>query len=493
MPGGLLLTSTRLPLLPGDPATGVVPDLDGPLIDVRVGRGVVEEIGVGLGRRPGEAVLDCGGGTLLPGLSDHHLHLHALAASGSSARCGPPWVQTGADLANTLAAASADPHGWVRGVGYVETVHGRLDARALDRLHGSRPVRIQHRGGSMWMLNSIAVTRLGLAGADHPGVERDTDGAPTGVLWRADDWLRARLPASDPPRLSGVGSRLASFGITAVTDATPDLNPTALEAISAAIRSGALPQRVMLLGAPLSTHFEGRLGGRLDEAPEASPVAGPYKIVLADSGLPTLDGLAERIAAAHRARRPVALHCVTEAALVLLIAAFGEVGVRRGDRIEHAGLVPRDLLPELARLGLTVVTQPGFLAHRGDDFARDLPAAQHGDLYRCRSLMHAGIPVALSSDAPYGPLDPWQVIAAATHRRGPDATVIGPDERVAPARALVAYLGDQDDPGGRRRTVHAGGPADLVVLRVPLTEALRSPDREVVRTVLIGGKTVYSR
>lgn len=43
----------------------------------------------------------------------------------------------------------------------------------------------------------------------------------------------------------------------------------------------------------------------------------------------------------------------------------------------------------------------------------DVPAADRGDLYRCGRLAAAGVPVAVSSDAPYGPLDPWAVIDAA--------------------------------------------------------------------------------
>lgn len=494
MPSGLLLTSTRLPRLPGDPGSDAAGGPDGPPVDVRLTGGVVEEIGPGLRRRTGDAVVDCAGGALLPGLCDHHLHLHALAARRASVRCGPPEVSTGAQLRDALAAAPADRHGWVRGVGYVDSVHGRLDAAMLDRLHASRPVRIQHRGGSMWMLNSAAVSALGLASSDHPGIERDAAGAPTGLLWRADDWLRDRLP-STPPDLRDVGRELAALGITAVTDATPDLDDTAVSSLAEAVDSGALSQRVTLLGAPLAAgpggiaaSGSGRAG---QDRPLGSLVVGPYKIVLADSGLPTLDDLADRIAAAHRVGRPVALHCVTEVALVLLLAALDDVGVLPGDRIEHAGLVPEALIPRIGEHGVTVVTQPGFLAHRGEDFVRDLPGAQHADLYRCRSLLSAGVPLALSSDAPYGPLDPWAVIAAAVDRRAGDGTVIGPGERLDARRALAAYLGAPADPGGRRRTVHVGGAGDLVVLRAPLDDALRAPGREAVRAVIIGGELVH--
>ncbi|RAY16169.1 amidohydrolase [Actinomadura craniellae] len=451
-------------------------ELDGGVrADVRVRDGRIAEVGA-LRRRPGEAEHDCRGGALLPGLCDHHLHLHALAAWRRSVRCGPPEVTGRAGLAAALAAARPDEHGWLRGVGYVETVAGDLDAAALDRWYARGPARVQHRSGALWTLNTPAMDAVGLASADHPGVERDGHGAPTGRLWRADGWLRSRLPPAAPPDLAPVGTALARLGITAVTDATPDLDAGSAGAIAAALRGGALPQRVHLLGVPLD-----------GPAPEG-PSVGPYKIVLADSGLPAFDALADLIRAAHAAGRAIAAHCVTREALVLLLAALDVAGVRPGDRIEHAALVPAELVPVLAGRGLRVVTQPGFLAHRGDDYLRDLPTRDHPDLYRCASLAAAGVPLALSSDAPYGPLDPWAVIAAAVHRRTPAGRVAGPDERLAPARALDAYLAPPGDPGGPPARVRPGAAADLVLLHVPLAVALAGPEPGLVRSVWIGGR-----
>jgi predicted amidohydrolase YtcJ len=423
---------------------------------------------------------------VLPGLCDHHLHLHALAAWRESVRCGPPEVTDLAGLAAALAAAAPDARGWIRGVGYTEPVAGELDAVALDRLRADRPVRIQHRSGALWMLNTAALASIGaLEPGTEPGVEQGADGRPTGRLWRADAWLRSRLPGSGPPGLAPVGAVLLRHGITAVTDATPDLDAAAITAISDAMARGDLPQRVQLLGASLGAPLGAALPGGAK-----GPAAGPYKIVLADSGLPPYDELAGRIRAVHAAGRPVAVHCVTREALVLLLAAFGEVGPRPGDRIEHAALVPAELVPELARLGLRVVTQPGFLPHRGDDFLRDLPAADRPDLYRCATLRQAGIPVALSSDAPYGPLDPWAVIAAAVGRRTASGRVAGPAERITFRAALGAYLAPPGDPGGAPRRVRPGMTADLVVLHTPLADVPGQP--EPVKTVLVGG-TVLNR
>jgi predicted amidohydrolase YtcJ len=447
-------------------------------VDVRIAGGVVTEIGHWLSPGAREEVIDARGGALIPGLCDHHLHLHAMAAASASVQCGPPAV-TGPDaLAAALAGAPADEDGWVRGIGYSEDVAGLLDAAGLDCLHRERPVRLQHRSGALWIVNTAGARALGLAGAEHPGIERDGLCRPTGRLWRADDWLRTRLPRSRPPDLSAVGARLTRLGITHVTDATPDLDAAAIDGIGAATAEGTLPQHVQLLGVPL---------GWAPAAGPASPAAGPFKITLADSALPDIDTLTDRIRTAHGAGRAVAVHCVTREALVLLLAALDDAGTRPGDRIEHAALVPGELITRLRCAELTVVTQPGFLTRRGDDYMRDVPATEHNDLYRARSLLDANVGCALSSDAPYGPLDPWTVITAAIHRTSPSGHVIGPAESLTPAQALAGYLSRPDAPGAAPRRVAVGSPADLALLGVPLAEALAAPSADLVAATLIDG------
>lgn len=468
------------------------------LVDVRIAGGVVTEIGERLVPGTREDVIDAGGGAVIPGLCDHHVHLHAMAAALASVQCGPPAV-TGPDaLAAALTGATADEEGWVRGVGYSEDVAGLLDAAGLDRLHRERPVRLQHRSGALWIVNTAGARAIGLAGAEHPGVERDGQARPTGRLWRADDWLRTRLPRSRPPGLRAVGAQLTRLGVTHVTDATPDLDTTAIDAIGAAMAEGTLPQHVQLLGVPLGWAPAAGPG-----SPTAGPHpltawphhpgAGPFKIILADTALPDIGTLTDRIRSAHGAGRAVAAHCVTREALLLLLAALDDAGTRPGDRIEHAALVPAGLIPRLRSLGLTVVTQPGFLTQRGDGYEREVPDAEHDDLYRARSLIDAGVRCALSSDAPYGPLDPWTVMKAAVHRTSPSGHVIGPAERLTPAQALAGYLSPPDVPGAESRRVTSGSPADLVLLRTPLAHALETPSAGVVATTIIDGRIVPAR
>lgn len=456
-------------------------EVDGTRCDVRVGSGRVVQIGEGL--RPGAGaeceVIEAAGGALIPGLTDHHIHLFATAADLASTVCGPPLVRTDSQLTKALRSATPDHDGWVRGVRYHESVAGPLNTVRLDAMRADVPMRIQHRGGALWILNSLAADAVGLDVAEHPGIERDGEGRATGRLWRADDWLRSQLdrvnPHPRPPALHALGQLLASYGITAVTDASPNLTPSAVEAITSAMASGDLPQHVQLLGAPLDT-------------PPDVPLAGPWKIVLADSDLPTFDELADAVSAAHRVGRAVAVHTVTRESLVLLLAVLAETGTLRGDRLEHAALVPAELIATIRRLSLRVVTQPGFIADRGDDYLREIPAAEHVDLYRCATLCASGVSVALSSDAPYGPLDPWAVMSAATARRTRAGAVVNRRERLTPRQALAGYISPARSPGEASQRVRVGAPADLVLLHASMREVLVALDAGLVRLSVIGGR-----
>ncbi|MDQ1696446.1 MAG: hypothetical protein QOJ03_1799, partial [Frankiaceae bacterium] len=215
-------------------------------VDVRIRDGVVVEVAQSL-RGDQEEELAAGGGALIPGLHDHHLHLFALAASLASVDCSPVRVRDAAGLAAALHQAA--DHGRVRGVGYHESVAGDLDRDALDALVDAVSTRVQHRSGAVWFLNSAALVAAGLLDSSDPAVERDADGRATGRLVRGDHLLpRAE---TDHPDLGAVGRQLASVGVTGVTDETPRLDPAQTAALREAHQAGPLPQRLVLLGASL--------------------------------------------------------------------------------------------------------------------------------------------------------------------------------------------------------------------------------------------------
>lgn len=451
-------------------------EVRGAVVDVRVVDGTIAGIGE-LGLEPGDRVLDAAGTALLPGLHDHHLHLLALAAALRSVQLGPPDVRDAGQLADVLAAATARlaPGQWLRGVGYHESVAGPLDRWALDTLVGDRPTRVQDRSGALWTLSSAAVAATGLAEIQLDGIDRTPQGEPTGRVWRLDDWLRARIPA-EPLDLGAVGRTLAGRGVTGVTDATPTSDPASLRLLA----SGELPQRIVVTG---STDLP------LDAFPELA--RGPVKLLPPDHAPPDLDQLLVAVRAARAADRAVAIHCVTAAAAAVAVAALGEVGAVPGDRIEHGAVLPLDLAHRIAELGVTVVTNPGFVAERGDRYALDVDAADLPDLWRCRSLLDAGVQVGAGTDAPFGAADPWAAMAAAVDRRAADG-VLGPDEALEPRRALELFLAPLDRPGAAPRAVTVGAPADLCLLATPLAAALTDLRAVGVTATIIAGEVVHA-
>jgi hypothetical protein len=72
-------------------------------------------------------------------------------------------------------------------------------------------------------------------------------------------------------------------------------------------------------------------------------------------------------------------------------------------------------------------------------------------------------------------------------RRTPAGRVLGPPERLSPARALRLFLTAPEDPG-RLRQVQPGQPGDLCVLRTPLRPFLVRPATDGVRAAIIGAQ-----
>jgi len=452
------------------------------IVDVRFHGGLVAAIDESLTPRPGDDVIDACGGALLPGLHDHHLHLLGIAAAARSVDCGSPDITTRDELESALRRASGRlaPGSWLRGVGYSERVAGNLDRWRLDQMVNDRPVRLQHRSGSLWILNSCGLTQVNDALDDSRDVERDDHGEPTGRLWRYDTRLRASKSLSSPiPDLARVGRRLAAFGITGVTDATPNLDPHGTRLLISSVERGDLPQTIQLLGL-----------ARDSPVPQGLQV-GPWKVHLRDHDLPSLAELKSTIAECHARGQAVAVHCVTSESLLLTMAAWHSIGVLPGDRVEHAAIVPPEVKKQLACWGVVVVTQPSFVGLRGDDYLDSVEPDDHDNLYPYKSLLDCGIRVAPSSDAPYGDLDPWRTMRHASSRRTHSGRTVGGRERVAAQQVLHGYLSELVAPGGPAREISVGRPADATLLSDGLNVALTDPSAERVRLTMKAGNIIF--
>ena len=450
-------------------------EIGGELFDIRFGPKIESVHPTPLGddgaeypdpRDKPSVVVNMHGCALLPGLHDHHMHYFAASAVRSSVDCHAAKVKNKAALQLTLQQLPGE--GWIRGVNYHESIAGSLDRFAIDKFVSDRPVRIQHSSGKFWMLNSFACVLLDLENLHHDGVERKRDGEVSGRIFRLDAWLRTALQSENTDVDLSLAEEMLSCGITSFTDASF----TNAEHDRRGFRQ--LPQSVYMMG-------------------DKTLQTGHYKIMLDEERLPDLDELVLDIKAAHERNRPVAFHCVSRIELLIAINALEQSGCHEHDRIEHGAMIPADILSCLQSMGLLVVTQPGFLADRGERFRGALTPEELPDLYRYRSLIDAGVKVVASSDAPYGPLDPWQVIHAGSRRLTEGGIVLGGRECVSVHDVLHGYLTHPLNPAGPQRRISEGEDATFILLNSPLDRALRNPMDVKVDATYIGGELVYQR
>lgn len=425
-------------------------------LDVFCDGGVARNIGRDLPANPGTRVLDASGGALLRGLHDRHIHLFSLAASRGSVPCGPPETVSLNDLVRQL--GSVEGRGWIRGIGYHESVAGELNKRRIDEFCDSRPVRIQHRSGKLWVLNSAACEMVGLP-HDHDG-----------QLFRQDKWLRSKLATNELifDEMRGLSRELASFGLTHVTDATPSNDNQTHE----------LLQELM---PELSVSVMGN----------KTLASGERKLILDDFKFPEFDQFCRDIDDAHDQGRNIAVHCVTQPEVVFALEAVRTVGCRPGDRLEHASVTDDGCLELMKELSLTVVTQPSLVRERGDRYLADVDVHEQPWLYRARSFLDSDVGLAGGSDAPFGNPDPWISIEAAVDRTTTAGSVLNASERIGTEEALHLFAPGSITDLQNTRVVNEGDAADFCVLNRPWDEAQHNLKSENVLMTVKGGQITY--
>ena len=445
-------------------------EVDGVRLDVRF-QDKILELSSSIQPTPGESVIDAQGGALLPGLHDHHMHFLATAAWANSVDCGAVDITGPDELGRLLRQQTGS--GWLRGVNYHESIAGELQVRALDELADHRPIRIQHRSGKVWMLNAAAIELLQLHQyADIDGVEVDSSGAVTGRLFRLDGWLRERLAADLVSDISSLSRQLSSYGVTGFTDTSATNSQQIVQLFADWQAKGVLQQDVLLMG-------------------DDSLDAGPLKVILDEDSLPQLDDLVRRLQCARERGRSIAFHCVSHLELLFALSALDQVPPDPRDRIEHGAIVYDEMLPQLQQRGVSVVTQPGFLWQRGDQYLQDLAPREVAVLYRHRTLRKAGVNTVVSSDAPYGPVNPWQVMDAAIRRTTRSGAIIGAEERIHPDDSLRGYLLHAHGLQEPKREIKIGAVADFCLLQQPWCEAKKRVAEVEVQATIRAGEVVF--
>ena len=420
-------------------------------------------------------VVDAGGRLVLPGFNDSHVHFMDGGQALSSVDLRDAGSQ--AEFARRIATFVAGlPAGqWVLNGNWDHErwTPNDLPTRALiDAVTPDHPVFVQRLDGHMGLANSRA---LALAGIDRdtpdpPGGEivRDAAGEPTGVL--KDDAMDAVF-AAIPDRsfeaalaiARAATDHAASVGVTSVQDMGPNVPGVYQELL----RQGRLKTRIYAVS-PLGDYARWeRAGVRAAFGDPMLRVGGlkgftdgslgsttawffePYLDAPGSTGL-ALEQAQHHpalVAGADAAGLQVMVHAIGDRANHETLGVFEQVVRAHGQRdrrfrIEHAQHLNAALIRRFADAGVIASVQPYHAIDDGRWAHKRLDDARLAGTYPFRSMLDAGVSLALGTDWAVAPLDPMLTVHAAVTR----ATLDGlhpegwfPAEKLTVEEAVRAY------------------------------------------------------
>ncbi|MFB7948007.1 amidohydrolase [Kitasatospora phosalacinea] len=495
------------------------------------------------GRADRELALD--GGVVHPGFVDAHCHpvMYGQALAWVDVR--PERVGDLDTLVRVLTEAAADLPGTapLRAFGYE---HRRLAERRhptrhdLDRISATREIYVMNASGHGGVVNSACLRLHGItAGTPDPEggrIGRFPDGEPNGELWDAacdlitgPDGIKIgnhgpNFHLGEPADVLAAQLRHAqevflAAGVTTVGDAQASRRE--VEAYLRLRDAGELRMRVSayLTSALLDTaldlglvgelgddrfrvqgvkfYADGTLGGWTAYFPEGYAADCCHHGQLYHS----VEEYRALIAKAHAAGLQTATHAQSPTAIGMVLDAveLAQKANPRPDarhRIEHCGLPTDEQIARMGHLGVVPVMQSQHHLRTGDG-----TLAAIGELgHRYNPAGHcaaAGVPVALSSDAPVAPPAPLEAVYAAATRRTVLGTVLGGESLRLPVRAgLRAHTSDAARALHREHSVGSlavGSWADFTVLDAdPATTPADALRDIAVRETWVGGDRAWA-
>ena len=513
------------PAIRSDPEMRAVGILAGRIVQVGELAALLDAAG------PAAVKIDLGGRTVVPGFNDAHAHVWKVGHLRTT-MLDLRGVRSLGELTDKVRSFGEGlrPGAWLLGRGFNEALlrEGRAPTRSdLDAACADRPVVLTRTCGHAYAVNGLALRQAGIGRRTEAPVggviERDDRGEPTGVLRETAMGLVMRaMPSPSTAEYeamidAGLRHQLTR-GITSTSDC--GVSPELLQVYRDMDARGALAARVNVM--PLR-----RVDGVADPVPLPERFASNMLRVdtakfLADGGLSSATAalsvpyrhartqgvlrfdhreLRELCRETHDSGWRIATHAIGDRAIDQILDIYESLGPHpRGlaHRIEHFGLPDSRQLGRGARLGVIAAPQTVFIRSLGRNFRQSLPDAFLPRCYPVRAMLDAGIPVALSSDAPVVEDDnPLLGIAAAVTRRDEDGEPIAPDQAITIEEALLAYTmggavasGDEHNRG----SIEPGKWADLAVLSAnPLTADPHALTDITVDMTFLAGQLAYER
>jgi predicted amidohydrolase YtcJ len=431
---------------------------------------------------------DLQGRTIIPGLTDAHIHLQHYALGLSKVNCETPTKQ--ACLQRVAARAAETPPGeWVLGHGWNQNDWpdgGFGNAVDLDAVAPHNPVYLTAKSLHAGWANSLALIEAGVTARSREPegghIQRDESGGPTGIVFEnAMALVATAVPDPQPEELAETlelaQQTLWKLGITGVHDFDQALCFQALQilhdraklrsrvtksiplkslshAIEIGLRTG-FGDDMLRIGA-IKAFADGALG------PRTAAMIQPYENEPGNRGMLLLDAeeIFERGRLAIEHGLSLAVHAIGDRANHEVINALGQLRAyeqartseaqnrdriaQLRHRIEHVQIIHPQDIPRLAELDVIASMQPIHVTS-------DYPAAERywGERsefsYAWRTIMAQGTHMAYGSDAPVESPNPfWGLHAAVTRccldgRPGPGGWY--PDQKLAITEALHGYTG----------------------------------------------------
>lgn len=496
--------------------------------------------------------IDLAGRTLLPGLTD--AHVHPLDGEFLHHRLCNVRALSVEDGLKKLArcADTAPPGDWVVGYGWYDLDNPAYDTLTREQIDSVLPDRkvavVAFDHHTVWA-NAKARAAAGIRD-DSPspqGGEIVRDPAthlPTGMLIDAaqapvinEIEHHSGYAASAKDLLKSAMKHLNSLGITSIVDALVD--EPRLQAYLDLDRAGQLSGRVTLAMGVVPGNYRTEIPRiaelrRTHQSPnvrvgfikvfgDGNPEVGMSSLLAHDgsrdgksAGYYTDAQMTELVALAERYELPIFVHVIGDGATRQALDAIATARKARPwttlrHTLTHLCWVDPDDVPRFRQLGVIANLQEGWLAPRayggppGYDYARSTAAGPIGPwlagrLTPYRDLVNGGAAISSGSDWFYTDENPWNDLeagATSTDPGGPNrqpmlanATVDVPRMLAARTTGGAYQVGRENDLG----MVRVGHRADFTVIdRDPTTIPAQSLHEVRVDLTFVDGRPVFER
>ena len=494
--------------------------------------------------RMGDAeTVDLGGGTVLPGFNDSHMHILNFGAKLLSVDLmGVRSIDEMVERVNAyIDEHHPAPDAVITGRGWNQdyfddgpVIPTRQD---LDRIKGDYAVRLTRACGHLVVANTRMIERAGVT-AETPQpeggrFELGPDGTPNG-LFRETAGVALLDRATPAPTRADLAARIEStlayaahYGITSLqsNDVEDDNWQEVLSVYEELDRAGKLKARVYHQCCFMSAEpFQAFLaaGYRTGKGTDYQKV-GPFKLYTDGSlgartallredyaddpgnrGIECIsaEGARTLVRAADAAGMQVSIHCIGDAAICRVLDIYEEI---LGDKpnahrhgIIHCQIMDEGMLERIVRHGILVQAQPIFLHYDLHIVEDRVGKALAETSYPFGSLYRRGAPISYGTDAPVEDLNPFENLHCAVTREDLNGYPAGgyvPSERVDIASAIDiytmggAYTSFEENRKGR---IKEGYLADLVLLD---RDIFTIPEEEIKHTqalaTWLGGECVF--